>query len=58
MGNSRSSLIFYQEIISNARLDSKKVILLITDGKSNGGDPKNIAERIKREGWTVSPTFL
>lgn len=36
--------------MNEARADSKKVVLLITDGKSNGGDPRGLAERIKRSG--------
>ena len=36
--------------MDNARPDSKKVILLITDGKSNGGEPRSIARRLRAEG--------
>ena len=36
--------------MNHARVDSKKVILLITDGRSNGGDPRSIARRLKAEG--------
>ncbi|XP_076814212.1 sushi, von Willebrand factor type A, EGF and pentraxin domain-containing protein 1-like isoform X2 [Clavelina lepadiformis] len=46
-------LLRAKEIMDNARVDSKKVILLITDGRSNGGDPRGVAQRLRREGIEI-----
>ncbi|XP_045479696.1 sushi, von Willebrand factor type A, EGF and pentraxin domain-containing protein 1-like [Harmonia axyridis] len=42
-----------KEIFDNSRNSSKKVIFLITDGFSNGGDPVPVAEELKKQGITI-----
>lgn len=42
-----------QDILSHSRLNSRQVLFLITDGFSNGGDPRNVAKALKSDGVTV-----
>lgn len=42
-----------QRVLLSARSDSVKAIFLITDGFSNGGDPRPEARRLKSEGVKV-----
>ncbi|KAK9871010.1 hypothetical protein WA026_009970 [Henosepilachna vigintioctopunctata] len=42
-----------QKIFEKSRNSSKKVLFLITDGFSNGGDPVPIAEDLKKQGITI-----
>lgn len=38
-----------KEIFDNSRNESKKILFLITDGYSNGGDPVPIANSLKKK---------
>lgn len=42
-----------QDILSHSRPNSRQVLFLITDGFSNGGDPRNVAKALKSDGVTV-----
>ncbi|XP_074641309.1 sushi, von Willebrand factor type A, EGF and pentraxin domain-containing protein 1-like [Tubulanus polymorphus] len=42
-----------QKIFLKARPRSKKALFLITDGYSNGGDPRTVAERLKHAGVEI-----
>ncbi|XP_064476715.1 sushi, von Willebrand factor type A, EGF and pentraxin domain-containing protein 1-like [Ornithodoros turicata] len=42
-----------QEILKNARDDAAKVIFLVTDGYSNGGDPTPAAKALKQSGVVI-----
>lgn len=44
---------FLQNIFSHARPNSRKALFLITDGFSNGGDPRNVAKALKSDGVTI-----
>ena len=39
-----------QEVFQFSRASSKKAVFLITDGYSNGGDPRPAAEKLKEIG--------
>ncbi|RZB38885.1 sushi, von Willebrand factor type A, EGF and pentraxin domain-containing protein 1-like [Asbolus verrucosus] len=45
--------VFFQDIFQNSRNESKKVLFLITDGFSNGGDPIPLANELKKEQVTI-----
>lgn len=47
------SLNFLQTIFENSRNTSKKVLFLITDGFSNGGDPIPLANQLKKQQVTI-----
>lgn len=49
----QSLVVGFQNILSNARRHSKKIICLITDGFSNGEDPSPIAENLKEDNVTI-----
>ena len=42
-----------QDILQKGRKDRKKAVFLITDGFSNGGDPRMAAKLLKESGATV-----
>ncbi|XP_054276634.1 sushi, von Willebrand factor type A, EGF and pentraxin domain-containing protein 1-like [Macrosteles quadrilineatus] len=42
-----------QDILSHARPNSRKALFLVTDGFSNGGDPRNVAKSLKSDGVTI-----
>lgn len=42
-----------KEILENSRNNSKKVLFLITDGFSNGGDPIPLATELKQQFITI-----
>lgn len=44
---------YFQKVFRFARLDAKKALFLITDGYSNGGDPRPAAEALKRQGVEI-----
>jgi CUB/sushi domain-containing protein len=48
-----SCIVCAQQVFRSARPDAKKVLFLITDGYSNGGDPKPIAETLRRDGVEI-----
>ena len=43
----------FQKVLKNARQNASKAIFLVTDGFSNGGDPRPEAELLRREGVKV-----
>lgn len=43
----------FQEVFENSRNTSKKVLFLITDGFSNGGDPIPLAKQLKKQQVTI-----
>jgi NAD(P)H-hydrate repair Nnr-like enzyme with NAD(P)H-hydrate epimerase domain len=43
----------FQEIFQRSRNNSKKVLFLITDGFSNGGDPIPLANELKKKQVTI-----
>lgn len=43
----------FQEIFRNSRPEAKKVLFLVTDGFSNGGDPVPVANELKQIGTTI-----
>ncbi|XP_077973714.1 sushi, von Willebrand factor type A, EGF and pentraxin domain-containing protein 1-like isoform X2 [Styela clava] len=49
----RGGLTRAEIILENARLKSKKVVFLITDGYHTAGDPRPLASRLKREGVEI-----
>ncbi|KAL3266100.1 hypothetical protein HHI36_010286 [Cryptolaemus montrouzieri] len=42
-----------KKIFENSRNSTKKIVFLITDGFSNGGDPIPVAEELKKLGTTI-----
>lgn len=42
-----------QAIFKRSRKDSRKVLFLVTDGFSNGGDPTGIADQLKENKVTI-----
>ncbi|GJQ65520.1 hypothetical protein Trydic_g7621 [Trypoxylus dichotomus] len=42
-----------QAVFERSRKDSKKVLFLVTDGFSNGGDPTGIANKLKEDKVTI-----
>ncbi|XP_018023242.2 sushi, von Willebrand factor type A, EGF and pentraxin domain-containing protein 1, partial [Hyalella azteca] len=42
-----------QRVLAASRRDSVKAVFLVTDGYSNGGDPRPAAEALKRHGVTI-----
>lgn len=40
-------------MFSYSRAGSKKALFLVTDGFSNGGDPRNVAKALKSDGVTI-----
>ena len=51
------ALLEAQEVFKYARPSAKKAVFLITDGYSNGGDPRPAAEKLKAVGVELF-TFL
>ncbi|GAB6029547.1 hypothetical protein CHUAL_005296 [Chamberlinius hualienensis] len=43
------ALLETKKIMANGRVNSSKAVFLITDGYSNGGDPRPVAEQLKRD---------
>lgn len=44
---------FLQTIFYHSRKEAKKVLFLITDGYSNGGDPTALANELKQDDVTI-----
>ena len=42
-----------QQILRNSRVNATKVIFLITDGYSNGGDPRPVAAALRERGVEI-----
>lgn len=42
-----------EDVFKNSRKETKKVLFLVTDGFSNGGDPIPLAKQLKRVGVTI-----
>lgn len=42
-----------QQILRNSRANATKVIFLITDGYSNGGDPRPVAAALRERGVEI-----
>ncbi|XP_017761718.1 PREDICTED: sushi, von Willebrand factor type A, EGF and pentraxin domain-containing protein 1-like [Eufriesea mexicana] len=49
----RGALLEALRILEKSRLDAKKAVFLITDGFSNGGDPRPAASLLKGAGATI-----
>ncbi|XP_044001596.1 sushi, von Willebrand factor type A, EGF and pentraxin domain-containing protein 1-like [Aphidius gifuensis] len=49
----RGALLETLKILKNSRENAKKVVFLITDGFSNGGDPKPVSILLKNIGTTI-----
>jgi RNA recognition motif-containing protein len=47
------SVFKFQDIFSHARPNSRKALFLVTDGFSNGGDPRYVAKSLKADGVTI-----
>lgn len=45
--------LFQQQILRNSRSNATKVIFLITDGYSNGGDPRPVAAALRDRGVEI-----
>lgn len=45
--------MFLQQVLRNSRENATKVIFLITDGYSNGGDPRPVAAVLRRSGVKI-----
>ena len=46
-------LNIFQKVLANARPTASKAIFLVTDGFSNGGDPRPEAKALRQEGVKV-----
>lgn len=49
----RGALLEAEKVLRHARPDAVRAIFLMTDGYSNGGDPRPVAARLKREGVKI-----
>ena len=45
--------VVFQEVLRSARPDATKVVFLITDGYSNGGDPTPAAAQLRDKGARI-----
>ena len=51
--NKFSSFNILQKVLQNARQNASKAIFVVTDGFSNGGDPRPEAEALRRKGVKI-----
>ncbi|CAB1351531.1 unnamed protein product [Coregonus sp. 'balchen'] len=51
--HSSKTLILPQQILRHSRANATKVIFLITDGYSNGGDPRPVAAALREQGVEI-----
>ena len=43
----------FQNVLTNARETANKAIFLVTDGFSNGGDPRPVAKKLRKQGIKI-----
>ncbi|XP_012938062.1 sushi, von Willebrand factor type A, EGF and pentraxin domain-containing protein 1 [Aplysia californica] len=51
--NTLGALLEAEKVLRSARKNAAKAIFLMTDGYSNGGDPRPVAHKLKRQGVKI-----